>query len=103
MAYPRILATALAATLGLTACASPYADGLKASLSACQQGDQGACSESRQLSVADQQWHAQQNERAATVALGILAGVAAGANAYAAARQPAVVYAPVVVCRWNCW
>ena len=94
---------ALAATITLAACASPYADGLKSSLAACQQGDQGACSESRQLSVADAQWHEQQNQRAATVALGILAGAAAGASAYAAARQPTVVYQPVVVCRWGCW
>jgi hypothetical protein len=89
------LAAAVAATLLVTACASPYADAIKTGLAACQSGDQGACSSVTSLQQADQTWHAQENEKAANIGLAILGGLAVGAAAYAASR-PAYV-APVYV------
>jgi hypothetical protein len=85
----------------VTACASPYADALKTGLADCRSGNQTACNGISSLQQADQTWHAQQNERAANVAAGILGAVALGAAAYAASRP--VYVEPVIVCRWNCW
>lgn len=88
----RTLATIVAATTLLAACASPYADALKTSLTACQSGDRDACRDASTLDVQDKQWHAEENEKVGNVVLGILGTAlivgAAVAGAYAPPPPP---------------
>jgi hypothetical protein len=95
---------ALAIALGLTACVAPSQPFLDNARTICSSGDQVSCG---QVPMYQAQVNAEHSEQAAEVAAGILAGIgaaAAGAAAgYAAAHPAPVYYAPVVICRWNCW
>jgi hypothetical protein len=84
----RTIAAALAIATTLAACASPYVDAIKVDLTKCQAGDHAACDDASKLSVADQQWHHEQNERAGNIALAIIGGLAVGAAVYGAAHSP---------------
>ena len=99
----RTLAAAVAATLLVTGCVSPYADVLKTELAACQANDATACSNATTLQAQDQTWHAQQAEQSANVAAAILGSLAIGAAAYAASRPVYVapVYTPPINCYSN--
>ena len=99
----RIIPTALALVVGLTACAAPSQPYLDSARAQCSTGDQVSCGQIPQL---QSQVNAEHNEQAGKVALGVLGGlaiVAAAAAGVAAAANPPTYYYPVIVCRgWNC-
>lgn len=83
----RILAAVTAASIVLTACASPYADALKSATAACQAtNDDAACRSAWNLEASDKQWHAVQNQRAGNIILGVLGAASVAAAAYNANR-----------------
>lgn len=96
MATIRLTAAAMAATLALAGCVSPYEEAIKTDLAACQAGNGAACTDARYLQAQDQAWHAQKNEEVGNAILGVLAvGVAAaGVAAAAHAPPPAPVFIP---------
>jgi hypothetical protein len=101
----RGISLAVAASVVLAACQTPTMPLLRDAQQHCTEGNDRACSIVPQLQA---QVTAEQNQQAATVGAGILAGLAAaavGAAAVSAARQPTYVAQPVVVvCRpyWSC-
>jgi hypothetical protein len=95
------LLAAVAATIVLAGCISPYEDTLKASLAACRAGNGAACTEASNLSIADQQWHTQKNAEVGNAILGVLAVGVAAASIAAAAHPPPPPPAPIIfVPRW---
>lgn len=89
MATYRLSMAALAATLALAACVSPYEDAIKTDTAACHNGDRWACATLATEMRADQEWHAQKNAEVGNAILGVLAvGVAAAGVAAAAHPAP---------------
>lgn len=96
MAIRTLATAALAATLALAACVSPYEETIKVDLEACHNGNTAACQELPWLQGKDQVWHAQKNAEVGNAILGVLAvGVAAaGVAAAAHAPPPPPVFVP---------
>lgn len=88
MAIRRLPPAALAATLALAACVSPYEDAIKTDTAACHNGDKWACATLATEISADQQWHAQKNAEVGNAILGVLAVGVAAAGVAAAAHAP---------------
>lgn len=96
MATKTLAIAALAATIALAGCVSPYEDAIKADLANCQGGDKWACATLGTLQSQDAAWHAQKNQEVGNAILGVLAVGLAGASIAAAAHAspPAPVFVP---------
>lgn len=93
---------ALALTLGLGACATPYTDLIDHDEAACKSGTQSACDALPTLQEKDAIFR---EDRANRVAVGLAAGLAGAAAVYAASHPPPpppVYYAPVVAVPVTC-